>query len=104
MNEYVLRITEAAEKDLNSITDYIAFELRDPSAAWNQIERIQAILYALRQTPERYGIVQDPYLAQRGVRKIPIDHYLVFYTVDSLHGIVTILRVLYGRRDWEQLV
>ena len=98
MNEYVLRITEAAEKDLNNITDYIAYALRDPIAAWNQIERIQAILYALRQTPERYDVVQDPYLAHRGVRKILIAHYLMFYTVDSMHGIVTILRLLYGRR------
>ncbi len=104
MIKYSLFISEAAEKDLDEITDYIAYELREPETALNQISRIQEVILSLSEMPERHAIVQDNYLTSKGIRIVPVDNYLVFYTVNMQESAVHIVRVLYGRRDWQDIL
>ena len=104
MNEYELRISEAAEKDVEEIADYISLTLQEPVAAKKQITRIKDAVVSLSFMPERHSLVSEEYLASRGIRKILIDKYLIFYTVDNAKQIVNIVRVLYGRREWESLL
>ena len=43
-------------------------------------------------------------MAFKGIRLLPIDNYLVFYTVNKAAEMVGIVRMLYGRREWETLL
>ena len=37
----------------------------------------------------------------RGLRLVTVDHYNIYYLVDKEHNSVSVMRVLYGRRDME---
>ncbi|MCX7843064.1 MAG: type II toxin-antitoxin system RelE/ParE family toxin [Clostridia bacterium] len=104
MIKYNLVIAEAAEADLNEIADYISYELKEPTTALKQLARIQEAMATLEELPERHSLVQDKYLAAKGIRKLPIDNYLLFYTVNKSANTVNIVRVLHGRRDWESIL
>jgi toxin ParE1/3/4 len=104
MKRYDLVIAEAAEADLDEIADYISYELKEPTTALKQLERIKEAMATLEELPERYSPVQDKYLAAKGIRKLPVDNYLIFYTVNRSTNTVNIARVLHGRRDWESLL
>jgi len=104
MMQYYLIITEAAEADLDGIADYISYELKEPNTALKQLNRIQETMTTLEELPERHSLVQDKYLATKGIRKLPTDNYLIFYTINKSTNTVNIIRVLHGRRDWENIL
>jgi len=105
MLKYNLVIAEAAEADLDEIVDYISYELKEPTTALKQLARIQEAMATLEELPERHSLVQDKYLAAKGIRKLPTDNYLIFYTInDKSAYTVNIVRVLHGRRGWESIL
>lgn len=38
-----------------------------------------------------------------GMHKVPVDNFVVFYTVDSDSMTVTVIRIVYGGRDIESI-
>ena len=69
MRQYQIRITELAEEDLENAGDYIAHELKNPSAAENTVSGIRAKINSLVNFPERNELDEDELLAGVGVRK-----------------------------------
>ncbi len=104
MKEYKLQISDAAETDLTAIAEHIAFRLREPATALSQIRRIRKAVESLQVMPERHPLLSDQQLANMGLRMIPVDHYLIFYVMDPSSPAVTVVRVLYGRREWDSLL
>ncbi len=54
--------------------------------------------------PERYAVVAEEPYTTMGVRKVKVENYLIFYIVNEKEKIVSILRVLYYRREWQNLI
>lgn len=105
MTSYSIWITEPAEKDLQEIAFYIAAELQEPPSAVHVVSRIEEAILELEHLPFRYALVRDTILASKGIRMLPVDRYVVFYTVsDRSDAIVTIIRILYGKRNWMDLL
>jgi len=104
MNRYKIEITEPAENDLKEIARYISQELRDYNAAQNIIEKIGSVIYSLAEMPLRNPLVADERLSYQGIRRIVIDNYLAFYSVSEGNKTITVIRILYGRRDWMSLL
>lgn len=72
MKQYQIEITELAEQDLENAGDYIAYELKNPTAAQNTVKGIRAQIDSLSNFPERNELDEDELLATLGVRK---DYY-----------------------------
>lgn len=104
MSKYNIEITEPAEKDLYEIGQYIATELLEPDIARKIVEKIGEAILKLEELPLRNALVADERLALRGIRKIMVDNYIVFYIVTEEQKTVTLVRILYGRRDWINLI
>jgi len=104
MSRYSVEITEPAENDLCEIGYYIAKELLEPNIAQKVVDKIGNAIIKLEELPLRNALVADERLALQGIRKIMIDNYIVFYIVTEKHKKVTIVRILYGRRDWINLL
>jgi len=64
------------------------------------IEKIES----LHQMPKRCATVQDEQLALRGCRKLPVKSYIILFTVDDKSQTVKIIRILYGKRDWVNIL
>jgi len=72
-------ISEQANTDIRYIYEYIAFELLAPDNAINQLKRIENSIMSLNEMPERYRQYDVEPWQSRGLRVMPVDHYIVFY-------------------------
>jgi toxin ParE1/3/4 len=97
---YTIKITEPARKDLENIVSYISHDLQNPISAKNTLSFIVAEICSLSDMPERYPLVKDNILAQKGFRILPCKNYLVFYIARKGQNTVVIQRILSSRRDW----
>jgi len=104
MVTYDIVITNPAEKDLLEIGNYISKELLEPQSAQRVISKIADVVTTLEKIPFRHALVYDTRLNQMGIRHIIVDQYIVFYIVSEDIKTVTIIRVLYNKRDWQNLL
>ena len=101
---YRILFTETASRDLEEAVDHIDHILFNPEAADHLIACLEEEIRRISDFPERHPLTADPYLRDSGVRFAAVKNYLAFYTVDHDAGTVSIIRFLYGKRDWTQLL
>ena len=104
MSTYNIQITQPAEEDLYEIGLYISKELLEPETAKKVISKIAKGINTLEVMPFRNPLVADERLAYKGVRKITVDNFIVFYVATEEGETITIIRILYSRRDWINLL
>lgn len=104
MEAFNVVIEDAAEKDLIAILTYISETLHEAAAAKRIYLSIREALSGLDHRPFRFQVVEDEKYAARGLRKLPVENYIVFYAADETAKTVHILRILYGRREWQNLL
>lgn len=97
---YRLIITKAAENDLRNAAFYIAYDLKNETAANRLLDEADKQLSTLCDMPECCPLVRDSFLASRGVRMKIIKKYLAFYVIREESKSITVLRFLHSRRDW----
>ena len=54
--------------------------------------------------PIRHELVSDEYLQQIGIHVISIDNYLAFYNVNAEEEKVVVVRILFARREWQNIL
>ena len=104
MDVYEVNVTEPAENDLWDIAKYISSQLSAPTTALNMIQTIKAAIAKLETMALSYPLVRDDRLAALGYRLLTVRNYIVFYTVNEKEKTVDVDRILYGRRDWRNLL
>lgn len=104
MNKFHIDITKPAENDLREIGHYISKELLEPVTAKKVVEKIGDAILSLEELPLRNPLVTDEKLSKLGVRKLLTVNYIVFYIVSEQQRTVTVIRILYSRRDWQNLI
>lgn len=93
---YSVNISSQAEKDIRAIYEYIALSLMSPENAGAKLSRLEERINSLDNLPKRYPKYKND------IRFMPVDSYLVFYTVNDDSKTVSVLRVMYGKRDFER--
>ena len=101
---YFVNITDIAEEDILSTVKYIFGELKTPVAANDLLDEIEKYEEILGKTPNIYPNVPDEYLAIKGLKFAIIKNYLMFFTVDEEAKVVNVIRFLYGKRDWKNIL
>lgn len=96
-----LLLTAAARQDLKDIHQYISTSLRNPSAARNVVQNITAQIRGLEDFPEMGTLV---FLEESPItyRYLVSGNYMSFYHIQR--DAVIVDRVLYGRRDYLQIL
>ncbi|MCL1816554.1 MAG: type II toxin-antitoxin system RelE/ParE family toxin [Clostridiales bacterium] len=87
---------------MKMLFEYIAYTLMEPMAAERQYYRIEKAIFTLNQMPERFQRYEKEPWWSRNLRVMPVDNYLVFYTVDIKSKAVIVIRVLYSARNIEK--
>lgn len=62
--QYRIEITDLAEEDLENAGDYIAYELKNLTAAVNTVSGIRKQINSLANFPERNELDEDEVLAE----------------------------------------
>ena len=103
-NNYTIKMTPKAADDLDNIYRYISEELFAISAAANILERLEKEIMRLKEFPFSCNYVADEYLRNKGYRKLIVDNYIVFYLIKEEKDKIIIMRVLYGKQKYEDLL
>lgn len=102
--EYNIKLSKEAEEDIDEIIGYIINVLKNPIAANKLLTEIEANYSILSHAPDSFAYCEDQRLRILGYRKIPVKNYIIFYKVDNESETVYILRVIYGRREYTNLI
>ena len=99
---YELRFLSLFEEDLNEIVDYITYRLRNPVAAENLVDAVEAAIQERLPNAEAF----EPYQSSRE-RKYPyyrirVKNFMIFYVV--IDNVMEVRRILYGRRNWKEIM
>ncbi|HUW63727.1 MAG TPA: type II toxin-antitoxin system RelE/ParE family toxin [Spirochaetia bacterium] len=104
MKTFRVLMTQSAAQDLKDISSYIAYDLKEPLVAKRFVKEIKTSVMSLAELPLRHNLVSDENLATQGLRKIMVGNYIIFYIVSEMDETVSVVRILYGRRDWIHLL
>ncbi len=96
---YKVEFLPVAKQDLTEIALYIKDELKNPSAAYNTVEKIVEAAQKLETFPYSNNVFTPVRPLKREYRKILVKNYMLFYTVDETEKLVTVSRVIYARRN-----
>lgn len=101
---YRLEYLPLASQDMVDIVRYVSQELRNPQAA----ERLATDLVDAGESISSFPYVNSAYIPIRPLkheyRKLLVKSYIMFYWVDETEKLVTIARVVYGKRNFKQLL
>ena len=103
-SNYQYHFTKKAETDLDEILSYISIELSNPDAAASFLKDLQAVLASICSVPKIGRIVDNEFLPNREIRKSLVGNYVLYYLPDIKEKRIYVLRILYGRRNLDELV
>lgn len=104
MIKYKLIIRRIAFADLHEIYEHISRNLNEPVIANKMHADIVKAIRSLTEMPLRHKLVDaEPYHSQ-GYRMLRVRSYIVFYIVDQENSTVHVVRILYNRRKWQNLL
>jgi len=101
---YNIKVSKLYDADVDSCYDYINDTLENPIAAENLIKNIIEALLKISENPKIRPLVRDEFLASLGYRLINVKNYMIFYIIDEPNNYLKIVRFLYGKRDWMNIL
>jgi len=101
---YKVQITKPAQSDMREIYKYIANDLQNQNAAVRRISLIDEKIQSLKNNPTRFPLLRDDFLASKGFRMVVVKTHLIFFAIREEAKSVSVMRVLYGRRDWLRIL
>lgn len=99
MMEYKVKILPQAWHMLLEITRYIRDELGEPGSAEAFMSIMQENIAALNAMPNRCSVTPEEPWRSRGVRRLLVKNWFVYYLVDEHLKKVDVIAVLYARSD-----
>ena len=103
-SNYQYHFTKKAEADLDEILSYISIELSNPEAAASFLKDLLAVIASICSVPKIGSIVENEFLPDKEIRKSLVGNYVLYYLPDTEEKSIYILRILYGRRNLDELV
>ena len=95
-----LEFSKLYDIDVDSSYNYIKNKLEAPKAADNLIIETLEKLNKIKENPKIRPLVRDEYLASLGYRSIKVKNYVIFYIIGNDNKHVKIVRFLYNKRNW----
>ena len=97
---YALDITDAAEQDLDRITDYLGITLANPQAALAFLDELDRVNAELTANPIIYPLCAAANLASLGYHKAIVNSYIAVFEIDLEANIVRIMRIFHSSENY----
>lgn len=104
MHEWKVVLTPEFKQEFRNIYAYIAEVLLVPETAKKQVVRILDEVERLNEMPQKFALVEKEPWHSRGLRKLVVDNYIVFYMPNEKTSEVIVLHVFYGGRNIDDLL
>lgn len=102
MRKYNIEYSKESKQDLIGIKQYIKYNLQEPEIAQKLITKIRTQIDSLKYSPEIYAIIDDDIIKKLENRKLIVDNYIIFFRIKN--DSIQIVRIMYGRRNWINLL
>lgn len=102
MKQYNIEYSKKAVQDLIDIKRYIKYILQEPEISKKLMSKIKIKIDNLKNDPKIYAIINDKSIQQLKIRKLLVDNYIIFYRIENTT--IQIVRIMYGRRNWINLI
>ena len=99
MDNYIVKITSQAEEQIHEIAHYISHELKSPNAALHLLDTLEDTFSSLIQFPHRITIVNDEPWHSKGIRRLPVKNFFIYFWIDEDNMKVQITAGIYSKRD-----
>lgn len=93
---YNLDITLQAKEDIRGIFAYMAYTLKVPESATEQLARLEGGIMSLGESPERFRKYEAEPWKSMGMYIMYVDKYIVLYSINEETGRVTVNRIMFG--------
>ena len=98
--KYNIIIEKYAQKDLESIYNYICNNLVNKEAAIKLLNKINEKFNSIALFPKSAPLIINNYVKNKNIRKLLIDNYIAFYEVDDIKNEIRIIRIMYGMQNY----
>ena len=102
MKKWNIAVTPEFRDDIRNIYSYISNELLEPASAKNVTDSILKAVGSLSELPLRYPLYEKEPWYSRGLRKMSVGNYVVFYLTNEESSTVIVLHVFYAGRNIEK--
>lgn len=96
--------TDSAKQDLDEILNYISNVLYNQNAAIDFYNRLKEAIERIRDFPNLYPIVENEFITEKNIRKIIVKNYIVYYLYKEAEKTVVLLRIVYSKRNLEEVL
>ena len=103
-SEYSFQFTEKAEEDLDDVISYMTDTLGSPASASAFMDNVEETIEKLCLFPKSGPAVVNEYVKTSGIRRKAIGNSLLYYLPDEQKRILTVLRIIYGKRDADAIL
>ena len=100
--KYAVYITPQAEEQLRDIIAYIADDLQSPTAALSTLNTVEEAMNSLDLFPNRIPTIDEEPWRQRGIHKMTVKNFLVYFIIDEETQTVHVIAVIYGKREQKE--
>ncbi len=100
--KYKIKVLPLFYKDLDKITNYIAYNLKNKIAAEFLLDTVKLRLKERANSFEQYEKYTSSRKRKRTYYRIYIKNYTVFYTIK--HDTIEFRRILYSKRNFNNLI
>lgn len=101
---YTIEYLPIAKSDMVDIAKYIGVKLENPEAAERLAEKMIEAAEKLTDMPYKCPVYIPVKPLRHEYRKLIVQKYIMFYWVDEDKKRITIARVVYSGRDYENLL
>ena len=98
--EYNIQLTLEFIDEVDEICDYISENLKEKIASARLRQKIMNRILLLEQSPRMFAKIEKNDKLERQYRRIPVDNYVILYTIDEENKIVYIAHIYYSRRNY----
>ncbi len=95
MDSYRVRITEQAQNQMANIVSYISKNLNSPVSANALIDSLERSVEALSTSAQINQLVIEEPWHSKGIRRIIVKNFLIYYTTNSAKMTVDVIAVVY---------
>ena len=81
MDDYEVKLTGKAQRQLQEIVRYIAEDLQEPATAERMLDSMEKEIMSLSTLPNRVALTTEEPWHSAGIHKMPVKNYLVYFWV-----------------------
>lgn len=83
MDDYEVKLTGKAQRQLQEIVRYIAEDLQEPATAERMLDSMEKEIMSLSTLPNRVALTTEEPWHSAGIHKMPVKNYLVYFGLTS---------------------